>query len=135
MPEQTANNQLKVKPEDFVSWLPTEQDIKLAVRKVTEVRSGEGLKFHSLKVTADSVSHQELDGSANFVKHASRELTMESGLPTRLFFFYGARVEFSTPQVLVGLSVAGQKAATPVFLAKSTSNPNGDVPDRGLTAT
>jgi len=107
---------------------PTSEEIHADAVKAVSLTSAAGIIFHSIKVDSDGATHQEFDGTANFLKHVGREISEGSGTPTRLFFFYGMRVVFSTPQVIVGLTAAGKQKPVPVFLARGRDNPGGEVP-------
>lgn len=110
----------------------TKEELTDAIRAALEIVPSVGFTFHTVKVDETGTVCNEFEGSANFERHVHRELTQESGLPTRMYCFWGARIEFSKPQVTVGLTTAGQKKAKAVILTKSTENPHGEVPDRKL---
>ena len=111
---------------------PTKKELADAIRNALEIVPGAGFTFHTVKVDEIGTVCNEFEGAANFERHVHKELTQESGLPTRMYCFWGARIEFSKPQVTVGLTTAGQKKAKAVILTKSSENPHGEVPDMKL---
>ena len=133
-PDSKPTKALDVKDDQVVSWTPTDEDLLKAVRRGLQLTPSSDFAFHSVKVTDREAQCQVFIGSNNFMTHVSQELKTESGQPTKLFLFFGWRLHFSTPQIVVGLNTSGQKRQKPIYIQKQNPNPGGDVPDFSLAS-
>jgi hypothetical protein len=114
---------------------PNPADERFAeLQRKLELVPSKDLRYHVVKVSTEGTTTLVFDSLSAFLENAKNLLVAESGTPTRLLFYYGWRMEFTTPQILVGLTLPGAAKASPMVLTKSGSNPTGDVPDRALSS-
>jgi len=114
-------------PKEAIEWIPTESDIRSFTEDNLVIENGD-TSFHLVEVSCSGVNYSTQPSPQSLVKHLQTELKILSGGSSKIFIFLGTKLEFTKPQVMVGLSTPNQKRQIPIFLQKGDSNPDGSVP-------
>ncbi len=101
------------------------KDILSAVASTVRLSPAKDLKFHILRV-GEGAQVMSFDTAESFMENLTAMLKESAGQPVKIFSWYGWRIYHSTPQVMMGVTMAGWSKSPAVVLQRGVDNPLGD---------